>query len=508
MNNKTVKYFLLLSFIEGATVMGTELLGAKMLAPYFGSSLYVWSSVMAITLGGLAAGYFFGGRLSVRKNRETILYSVLLVAALFTVLMPFTSKFALYMFGLRSLLPAVIASSSVILLPPVFLMGAVSPLIIGNITTNGTDSGKAAGTVYAVSTVGGILATFLFGFYIIPNFGLTIPAIISGITLATLPLISLLKKKDFNSLILFGFILFASIYQGYDYLYIKPNSKYISEIYKKEGLLGQIIVLDYDNGYYSGDSTLTGQNSRWLYVNRISQTKDNPYAIGLEGDEKYFTYVYRFTKLLKNLPKENRDILLLGLGGGSIAKHLTENGFKVDVCELDKRIAYVAKNYFDLPKEVNVTIDDARHHVKTTKQKYDAIIFDTFKGEETPHHIITIESLEEVKKILNPGGLLLINSFNFIEGEKGLGLRSLYKTLDNSGFNTSIWPSDKEVNDRNLLFVASINKHPMYSEYLNLDIINFDDAQILEDEYPVFEVLNSKASLEWRRWAIKYPIDN
>ncbi|PCJ28831.1 MAG: hypothetical protein COA97_00395 [Flavobacteriales bacterium] len=503
MDKKVIRYLLLLSFIEGAIVMGTELLGAKMLAPFFGSSLYVWSSVMAITLGGLAAGYFFGGILSSQKKNVIILYRVLLIAALFTVLLPYTSKIALSIFGLRSLMPAVIASSLLILFPPVFLMGAVSPLIIGNISKNGKDSGRAAGTVYAISTVGGILSTFLFGFYIIPNFGLTIPSIISGLVLGILPLISLLKKKDFKSLLLYSFIILLSIFQIYKHLNFNLNHQNkIKLLYKKEGLLGQIMVLDYANDYYFDDSTLVGQNSRWLYVNRISQTKDNPYARIEKGEERYFSYVYRFTQLLNNLPNENKNILLLGLGGGSIAKHLTNNGFKVEVCELDARMEQVARKYFGLPKSVNVTIDDARHYIKTHNKKYDAIIFDTFRGEETPHHIITKESLEEVKKILKPKGYLLINSYNFIEGEKGLGLRSIYVTLKNSGFNTSIWSTDDNIGDRNLLFISSFENHPIYPDYLDLKEIDFSDAQVLIDEYPSFELLNSRASLVWRKWAI------
>jgi len=502
MKKQLLYFLLLLAFIEGATVMGAELLGAKMLAPFFGSSLYVWSSVMAITLGGLAGGYFFGGRLSSRKDNEKILYKVLLVAALFTVLMPFTSQLALSLFGMRSLMPAVIASSLLILFPPVFLMGAVSPLIIGNISKNGEDPGKAAGTVYAISTVGGILATFLYGFYIIPNFGLTIPSIVSGIILGTLPIIRLVKKKDYNSLVLFGIIICMSGFQ----IHAENNGlnrEHQETIFESDGLLGKIQVIDYENDYYFEDSTLVGEKSRWLYVNRISQTMDNPYARVELDEERYFTYIYCFTKLLKNLPKENRNVLLLGLGGGSIAKYLTENGFNVEVCELDKRIELVARNYFELPKTIKVTIDDARHFVKGTTKKYDAIIFDTFKGEETPNHILTTESLEEVKKILNPEGYLLINSFNYIEGEKGLGLRSIYKTLTASGFNTSIWPTDKLINNRNLLFISSSKPHPQYDDFLDLDLIDFNDAQILKDEFPAFEMLNGDAALEWRRGAIK-----
>ncbi|MBL4670361.1 MAG: fused MFS/spermidine synthase [Flavobacteriales bacterium] len=502
MKKNTLYYLLLLSFIEGATVMGTELMGAKMLAPFFGSSLYVWSSVMAITLGGLACGYFFGGILSSRKNNKLTLYRVLLIAALFTVLMPYTSKVALALFGLRSLLPAVISSSLLILFPPVFLMGAVSPLIIGIISKLGKDSGKVAGTVYAISTAGGILATFLFGFYIIPTFGLTIPAIVSGLILGVFPLISILKKKDTSGAIIYVVIVFLSVIK----VYSQKNSfdnEYQKIIYEQEGLLGQIKVVDYDNSYYYQDSSLVGTNSRWLYVNRISQTKDNPFAREKKDEERYFTYIYCFTKVLNNLPEGKRNVLLLGLGGGSIVKHLTENGFNVEVCELDTRIEYVARKYFNLPKNIKVTIDDARHYIKTTDKKYDAIIFDTFKGEETPNHIITKESLVEVKNLLNPNGLLLINSFNFIEGEKGLGLRSIYKTLTNSGFKTQVWPTDTIINDRNLLFISSFTDYPIFPEYLDLKKIDFSDAQILTDSKPSFEILNGKAALEWRRWAIR-----
>ena len=150
--------------------MATELLGAKMLAPYFGSSLYVWSSILAITLGGLAAGYYTGGVISSKNKNPFALFYVLLAAATFTILMPYTSKLVLWAMGMHRLIPAVIASSSCILFPPVFMMGMVSPLIIRAITTDVNEAGKASGAIYAISTLGGIITTFAFGFYIIPTF--------------------------------------------------------------------------------------------------------------------------------------------------------------------------------------------------------------------------------------------------------------------------------------------------------------------------------------------------
>ena len=76
------------------------------------------------------------------------------------------------------------------------MMGMVSPLIIRAITVDVEQSGKAAGAIYAISTVGGILATFSFGFYIIPNFGLTTPSIITGIVLGIIPLFVIIKQKQ------------------------------------------------------------------------------------------------------------------------------------------------------------------------------------------------------------------------------------------------------------------------------------------------------------------------
>ena len=81
-----------ISFVEGASVMAAEICGAKLLAPFFGSSLYVWSSVMAITLGGLASGYFLGGKLSKRENKENTLLYVLIAASISSLCIPMATR--------------------------------------------------------------------------------------------------------------------------------------------------------------------------------------------------------------------------------------------------------------------------------------------------------------------------------------------------------------------------------------------------------------------------------
>lgn len=474
--------------------MAAELLGAKMLAPYFGSSLYVWSTVLAITLGGLAVGYYVGGVLSYKSKNPFALFYVLLAAATFTILMPFSSKFILWAVGMHSLIPSVILSATCILFPPVFMMGMVSPLIIRAITSDIDQTGKAAGSIYAISTVGGIVATFGFGFYVIPIFGLTVPSILTGIILGFIPLIVILKQKQIAKaggfFLLCAWAISASSFS--------PSGSNINVVYNEEGLLGQLMVLDFP---HLNENNKEIGKSRWLFVNRISQTMYDSLANESKGEEKYFTYVYRISEYADSIPK-NSKILLLGLGGGSVAKKLSDKGFDVDVCELDRRIAEIAKKYFYLSDNVHIAVDDARHYIKTCTKKYDLIVFDTFKGEDIPNHVFTTESLEETKKMMNPNAIVFVNSLGYLEGEMGRSMRSIYKTFVSTGFQTEILPTDPDPNQRNLLFYAAFKKLKPKPEFVDMKKIDLADAVLLKDEYPVLDILNAEAAKRWRLLAI------
>lgn len=283
------------------------------------------------------------------------------------------------------------------------------------------------------------------------------------------------------------------------------KSTTIKIVYHSEGLLGQIYVLEYPNDIYFGDSTLKGTSSRWLYVNRISQTMDNPAARTEKKEERYFTYVFKLEQATDSLLKQGKNkALLLGLGGGSVAKHFTNLGWQVDACELDQRIAEVAKNYFELPSSVNITVDDARHFINLNKKKYDIIIFDLFKGEEAPSHVLTWESIEKVKLFLNEGGMIFLNCFGYIEGEKGRGMRSVYKTLVGSGFDVQLLPTEPDENQRNLLFICSNGSRVANDTgFIDMSKIDMDDAVLLSDETPCFEIINASAALAWRSMAVK-----
>ena len=515
--------FYLLSFLEGASVMAAELLGAKMLAPYFGSSLYVWSAVLAITLGGLAVGYFVGGIISQRKNAERILYYVLIASALFLVIMPQAAKVVMVHTPSFSLSIAIIVSCLIFLFPPVFFMGMVSPLIVQCIAHPptlsqregeqeqkvlplgkdlGWASGKTAGTVYAVSTIGGIIATFSLGFYFIPQFGLTVPAVVMGAILGIIPCVLLIMERKFFSL-LFPLVVMYSF--NSPSVAVAPNSE-VKILYSSEGLLGQLIVADYP--VYDGKKKLNGYQ-RILFVNRSTQTIVTYY----DTATVYFEYVDLISKspvVIRHSSSDKRA-LVLGLGGGSVANVLIKHGFDVDAVELDERMAYSAKTFFDLDEKVKVTVDDARHFVRSQivnekpQTKYDVIVLDAFVGEVNPHHLSSQESFLEIKSLLSDSGIFFINGHGYWNGEAGKGMRAMCKTLASAGYNIEVQPTNEDEDFRNILLVAKLSSK-QFGDVSSETItdLNLDGDIILSDEKPQLEILNAEANKRWRESCIKY----
>ncbi len=468
-----------ISFVEGASVMAAEICGAKLLAPFFGSSLYVWSSVMAITLGGLASGYFIGGKLSKRDNKENTLLYVLIVAVCCLCLMPFMTGVFLMTATHLSLIPAVIISVLFLLFPTMLCMGATSPLIISILTSEANQSGENSGKIYAISTVGGILATFLCGFYLIPNLGVQLSLIGFAISLGLAALFLVLKKKSKVS----GFILlFVNSLALYGFANSESNR---FTIFKSEGILGKLEIRDEPS--YSNDSVII----RKLLINNTIQTE-----MQLQTKQSVSEYVRLVEKNCLYFPKGKA--LLLGLGGGVVANMLHDKGYHVKAVEFDQRIIDMAKYYFYLNDSVKTECADARYFINQSKEKYRLILFDVFKAEEQPSHVITKESLMKLKTMLDTNAVILINTHGYLTGEKGLGTQCMLATLKNAGFDIKICTFSEVEKYRNLLIVASLKpmEGTLHNELYPIMLTNLET--INTDNKPTMEALNASANQEFR----------
>ena len=175
-------------FICGAIVMSFEILGSRVLAPNFGSSVFVWGSLISVFLAGLSAGYYLGGRLADIKPTSKKLSLIIIAPGLLLLTFPlYSSPISDWIFvqdlGVR--MSPLIASSALFLIPAVFL-GIVSPYTAKLMICSLHTSGKTIGTLYALSTFGSIIGTLITSFYLITLVGVNALIMGQGVLLIVL----------------------------------------------------------------------------------------------------------------------------------------------------------------------------------------------------------------------------------------------------------------------------------------------------------------------------------
>jgi len=493
--------FFIIALIEGYSVMAFELISARILAPTFGSTLHVWGTVIGVTLLCLSIGYYIGGYITNSKPGENQLYIILIASGLLIGFLTLISQpFLLSFKNTGTPLSLVLISLALFSLPNI-LLGMIPTILINHVGKISHETGGSAGKIYSISTVGGILSCFANGFFIIPHFGLIKPAIFTGLLLGIIPFILLLKQKKPVAMI----FLFHLVFISYANKKIQERSGF-KLMYKSEGLLGQILVVDFPGYRQQG---IMGSD-RVLLVNRMGQT-----WVHKENMNSRWTYGNYIVSLSSVLPPDSK-VLLLGLGGGTVAKLLKEqNHFQVDAVELDSRIIQISSTYFNRSEDIQTVVDDARHYIRTCKKKYDLILFDIFKGETPPSHVLTAECFQETQRLLNDGGMVLINFNGFItEKAEGLSFRSLLTTFQSSGFHVKIVPTFEESRQRNTLLIGTNYpydknkiKIPLETFYPRINFssmffpvedIDLKDAVLLTDDNPLLEVLNIPAAQQWR----------
>jgi predicted membrane-bound spermidine synthase len=191
-------YLIAISIIEGGAVMAVELLGAKLIAPSYGASLYVWATTLAVTMGGLTTGYLLGGVISEKYPHKLILHYIILASAIFVSIMPFTSSIIMSATLEMNIKLGIVISSLCFVFPPLVCFGMVSPLIIRLISREVNEVGNSVGTIYSISTLGGILTTFLFGFFFIPKMGLDFSTYVTALALFIFPLYYFVRFRTFS----------------------------------------------------------------------------------------------------------------------------------------------------------------------------------------------------------------------------------------------------------------------------------------------------------------------
>lgn len=466
-----MKKYIPLIVVEGATVMTVELCGAKLLSPLYGGSLFVWAAILAVTLGALAFGYYYGGVLSSKVEPQQKLFTVVIMAAICIALMPFLASYIVPYISYIELKLAIIVSASLLIFLPIFFLGCTTPLLVRLNTVSAETAGLISGKVYAISTVGGIVSTLLCGFFLIPSLGLKITLLAFAIVLF-ITAVLVLKMFKANSTIPFVLVLLFSIktMMGFEDG---------SVIYNKHGIMGEIEVTEYLH---------EKEPFRQLLINQIVQSE-----MIIRTNRSTSNYIEVIDSIIP-AQTQTSNALVLGLGGGLLANLIEEKNYKVDAVEFDPRITEAAKKHFNLSTTVNCFNEDARTFINHTQKTYDLIIFDLFKGEEQPVHTITAECFQKVYNLLSANGKMIINWHGYLDGPLGNGTQILLNTLRYSKFNVSLIKGKGGEDHSNTLIVCNPNKN-IYSN---------DNELVNTDNMPVLELANAKANLRWRLNYLRY----
>jgi spermidine synthase len=407
----------------GTGSLATEIAASRLLAPYFGSSTIVWANLIGVVLGGLALGYWLGGKLADRRPEPRVLGLIVLAAAIWVAMTPFVARpFLDAAVGnlADASAGAVVGSFLAVLLlfaPAVVLLGMVSPFAIRLAVTDVATAGAVAGRFYALSTVGSLLGTFVPALVAIPLVG----------TQRTLLGTAALLAVSASFMLGHRAVVFAAVIAALAALppgAIKPESGVLHE---EESRYQFIQVVERDDG------------RRLLRLNEgvavHSVWRQDTVLTGGEWDA--------FLAVPSLLDHPLRSVAILGNAGGTTARALGTfyPAARVDGVELDPAVSRVGRRWFGMGENPRLTVydEDARPFLRRIDRRYDLIVVDAYHQPYVPFYLATREFFRLARERLTPGGILALNIAS-VPGDQRL-LDGISGTLTYEFPSVAVWPA-------------------------------------------------------------------
>ena len=390
-------YLMFTTFLSGGLVMVVEVLGARVIGPYFGVSLYVWTALITVTLLSLSAGYALGGYLADRHPNAHWLYGLIVASGVLVMLVPGLKPWAIQVSVPLGLRGGALTSAVLLFAPALLLMGCVSPFVVRIAAREWASLGRTVGVLYALSTIGSMLGTALAGYFIIGYVGVTRAFHLCG---ALLVLLGLVYFVVFARRI--GASAGAAAVAAFLFLperplptAVLPDGTTARLVESRDSFYGNVKVVEYIG---------TTARTREMLIDGLVQG-----GIDQLSGQSIYEYAYMLESLPLEVKPDVRSALIVGLGAGILADRLQQRGIAVDVVDIDPVVVEMAEKHFKIVLKRPVVIADARYLLAQDGSRYDLIIMDAFSGDSTPSHLLTREALERVKARLAPDGVLAIN---------------------------------------------------------------------------------------------------
>ena len=404
-------------FLSGALLMALEILGSRVLAPAYGSSIFVWGSLITVVLGALALGSWLGGRAADAWPRPANLAAILALAGGLTWCIPAIAGPVVAAAGSDLRVGSLVAALGLFFAPMTFL-GMISAYAI---RLHGVREGRLGGTAgrfYALSTAGSMVGTLGTSFFLIPLTGVAALIRLIGLGLVLLAILNAAagrgRRLGTGALVLLVGLGVGSAGQG-ESTTIRTADPALRTVYQRDSQYQHVRVQD---------------DARARYL-RIGNFVQSGIALG-DPLTSHYDYVDYF-HLAMLLRPEATHVAMVGLGGGIVANQFVRDypGLRMDVAEIDPDIGHVARAYFGLTDDPRLTVHlkDGRQFLEASERRYDLIFLDAFSLEGVPFHLTTLEFFELCARRLAPGGKVVANLSGVVNGpERGL-LPAYYATV-------------------------------------------------------------------------------
>jgi len=397
-------------FTTGAAVLVVEIAGARVVSPLYGSGLYSWSALISVTLAALSLGYWVGGRAADRRPETSIFHGGILLAGLLVVAIPALASPVLRITEPLDPRLGVLLAAALLFFLPLAVLGGVTPFAIRLSRPPQGEVGAVSGRIFAVSTVGSLLAALATGFLLIPNLGVRAILALTGATVMLTAVAGFLLSGRRAMGGVSASLLFLAL-MAWRAAGAAESSGSLRIVERAPSFFGFLRVVETDT-------------ERMLTVNGIGQN----YVSLVPGGEPfaYLLFMSSLPSLMRASGTPSTG-LLIGLGAGELVGLLTSQGVRMTAVELDPRVEDLARRHFGLrlPHD-HIQILDGRVFLERDRTRYDFVFMDAFLGEDVPGHLYTREAFGAVRRRLAPGGVLAINYTSLTGGEDA---RALTKTL-------------------------------------------------------------------------------
>ena len=473
-------------FLSGALTMMLELIAARILSPYVGSSNLIWTTIIGIMLTSMSIGYWVGGKIA-DKNKENdinVLSNYLLISAIATSLIPILEvKFvdALSQMSNNLVFVAMVCATVTFGIPS-FLLATVSPIAVKIKNSSMDNVGETSGKISSLSTIGSIFGTFFAGFILIPNLG--VKNIILGCSILLWILSAFLfnkKDKKYYLLMIVELVVIVGLNLLGTYFFNDSHLEIISDVDSEYSRIWVKEVEENGNKY----KTLQVDTGLESYINQ-------------ETGQMGASYLYYYD-LFEYYNKESESALMIGGAAYTYPMHYLKKyeDKKIDVVEIDEKMAQIAEDEFGLDKNnpnLGLITQDGRSYLNYNEKKYDTIFIDAFKGLTVPFELTTYEAMQKVYNNLNENGTVITNIISSVEGDDSDFIKyeySTYKAVFDDVKVFKVNPKHENNEEQNLILVGfkgstNINseKEEEYKQFLDNEIKDFSsDKPIVTDDF-------------------------